>query len=207
MLTFGLQTISLISLDLLAIESDHCPLSATRHNYRSGPNMANTAHFLESGLREKVIEHLFVGDLLRSLWCQGSRDIEVLRAEVDRAGYDLVLESNGVLRHVQLKASYRSAKTARVGININLARKPSGCVLWIWFDPDTMDLGPFLWFGGQPGEPLPSLGDRVGKHTKGDRTGLKAERPNIRILAKGRFSVLATMDDVTQALFGAASPG
>lgn len=169
--------------------------------------MTDAAHYLESGLREKVIEHLFVGDLLRSLWCRGSRDIEVLRAEVDRAGYDLVLESNGVLRHVQLKASYRSAKTARVGININLARKPSGCVLWIWFDPDTMDLGPFLWFGGQPGEPLPPLGDRVGKHTKGDRTGLKAERPNIRILAKGQFSVLATMDDVTQALFGAASPG
>ncbi len=93
------------------------------------------------------------------------------------------------------------------GTTIDLARKPSGCVLWIWFDPDTMDLGPFLWFGGRPGEPLPPLGDRVGKHTKGDRTGLKAERPNIRILAKGQFSVLATMDDVTQALFGVASPG
>ena len=79
--------------------------------------------------------------LLRCLWRRGLRDIEVLRAEVDRAGYDLVLESNGVLRHVQLKASYRYAKTARVGININLAQKPSGCVLWIWFDPDSMDLG------------------------------------------------------------------
>ena len=169
--------------------------------------MADTAHFLDSALREKVIEHLFIGDLLRSLWCQGSRDIEILRAEVDRAGYDIVLESNGVLRHVQFKASYRRAKTSTVGININLAHKPSGCVIWIWFDPDSMDLGPFLWFGGQPGEPLPPLGDRVGKHTKGDRTGLKAERPNIRILAKGRFSVLTTMDDVTQALFGVASPG
>ena len=74
--------------------------------------MTDSAHFLESGLREKVIEHLFVGDLLRCLWRRGSRDIEVLRAEVDRAGYDLVLESNGVLRQVQLKASYLGARTS-----------------------------------------------------------------------------------------------
>ena len=167
--------------------------------------MNDTAHFLESGLREKLIEHLFVGDLLRCLWRRGSRDLEVLRAEVDRAGYDLVLESNGVLRHVQLKASYRSAKTSEVGININLAGKPSGCVIWIWFDPDSMELAPFLWFGGQPGEPLPPLGDRVGKHTKGDSTGLKAARPNIRLLRKGRFSALSTMNEVAQALFGVAS--
>ena len=167
--------------------------------------MTDATHSHDSSLREQVIEHLFVGDLLRSLWRRGARDVEVLRAEVDRAGYDLVLECNGVLRHVQLKASYRSAKTSRVGININLARKPSGCVIWIRFDPDTMDLGPFLWFGGPPGEPLPPLGDRVGKHSKGDRTGFKAARPNIRILNKGQFSAFSTMDEVAQTLFGLAS--
>ena len=165
--------------------------------------MSDAAHSLESGLREKVIEHLFVGDLLRCLWRKGARDIEVLHAEVDRGGYDLVLECNDILRHVQLKASYQAAKTARVGININLAKKPSGCVIWIRFDADTMDLGPFLWFGGSPGAPLPPLGDRIGKHTKGDRTGRKAERPNIRILAKGQFEALATMDAVVAELFGA----
>lgn len=164
--------------------------------------MSEAAHFLESGLREKVIEHLFVGDLLRCFWLQGIRDIEVLRTDVDRAGYDLVLEVKGVMRHVQLKASYRGAKTAKVGINAYLARKPSGCVIWIWFDPDSMELGPFLWFGGAPGEPLPPLGDRVGKHTRGDSSGDKASRPNIRLIRKGEFSSLSTMGDVAGALFG-----
>lgn len=163
--------------------------------------MMETEHFLESGLREKVIEHLFIGDLLRCLWRQGVRDIEVLRAEVDRAGYDLVLEAGGVMRHVQFKASYRGAKTARVGIHTNLARKLSGCVIWIWFDPKSMDLGPFLWFGGMPGAKLPPLGNRVGKHTRGDSTGNKAKRANIRIISKGQFIALTTMDDVVDALF------
>lgn len=164
--------------------------------------MTEPAHFLDSGLREKVIEHLFVGDLLRCLWRQGVRDIEVLRAEVDRAGYDLVLEAAGIMRHVQFKASYQGAKTARVGIHTDLASKPGGCVIWIWFNPETMELGPFLWFGGEPGAPLPPLGDRIGKHTKGDSTGAKANRPSIREVNKGRFARLPTINDVADALFG-----
>ncbi len=43
-------------------------------------------HFLHSSLREKVIEHLFVGEVLKALWRSGNRDFEVLRAEVDRGG-------------------------------------------------------------------------------------------------------------------------
>ena len=58
--------------------------------------MLNDSQFLHSSLREKVLEHLFVGDLLRCLWRLGRRDIELLRAEVDYAGYDLVLECNGL---------------------------------------------------------------------------------------------------------------
>ncbi len=76
--------------------------------------MSTATHSLDSGLREKIIEHLFVGDLLRCLWRRGVRDIEVLRAEVDRAGCDIVLAVGDVTRHVQFKASYRDAKTARV---------------------------------------------------------------------------------------------
>lgn len=163
--------------------------------------MTESDHFRESSLREKIVEHLFVGDLLRCLWRAGERDIEVLRAEVDRAGYDLVMEANGVVRHVQFKTSTRKAKTALAKINTALADKPSGCVVWIRFDPDSMELGPFLWFGGNPGDRLPSLGDRVAKHTKGDSTGKKAERPNIRTVGKGKFSRLSTMDEVAGTLF------
>ena len=44
-----------------------------------------------SSAREKVLEHLFVGELLRCLWRRGIRNMEVLRAEVDMGGYDLVM--------------------------------------------------------------------------------------------------------------------
>jgi len=93
------------------------------------------------------------------------------------------------------------ARTCEVEVNINLARKPSGCVLWIQFEPATMALGPFLWFGGAPKAPSPSLGDKVGNHSKGDRTRHKAERPNARNLAKRQLKVHPSMDAVARTLF------
>src|SRR5690349_19700167 len=49
--------------------------------------------------------------LLKTLWRKGRRDVDVLRVEVDRGGFDLVLESDSVIRHVQLKSSRKGAKT------------------------------------------------------------------------------------------------
>ena len=100
---------------------------------------AASAHSTESSLREKIIEHLFLGDLLRCLWRKGIRDIEILRTEIDRDGYDLILEANGVVRHIQLKASHRLAKTTELDIQVSLERKPCACVIWIRFDPDSIE--------------------------------------------------------------------
>jgi hypothetical protein len=162
----------------------------------------DAALYLESSLREKILEHVLVGDLLRALWRAGRRDIEVLRAEVDRGGYDLVLQANGIVRHIQLKSSYAASSTADVNVHVNLARKPGGCVLWVLFDPTSFTLGPFLWLGGAPGQPLPDLGAKVARHSKGDRDGYKAERPNHRTVGKGKFTRLNSMEEVVGALFG-----
>lgn len=158
--------------------------------------------YAESSLREKIIEHTFIAGLLRVLWLSGKRDIEVLRTEVDRDGYDIVLHCNGILRHVQLKSSYREATTARVDARTALEGKPSGCILWILFDQRTLELGPYLWFGGKPGERLPALGDKVARHSRPNAQGIKAERPGLRTISRGSFTKLKTMDELIAALFG-----
>ena len=126
-----------------------------------------------------------------------------MRAENDASGYDLVLECNGVLRHVQFKSSHRDARTRNVNVRISLAKKPSGCVIWIVFDPDTLKLGPFLWFGASPGQPLPTLAHyRVAYHVNGNRAGKKALRPNLRVVGRADFEQLPNIDSVAVALFG-----
>ncbi len=160
-------------------------------------------HSEHSSYREKLLEHLFIGEVLRHLWRQGDMTAEFLRPEVDSGGYDLVIACNDIIRHIQLKSSYHGAKTARQSVNVRLAEKPSGCVVWVVFDPKTLAIGPFFWFGGKPGEPLPDIWSfPIAKHTRGNAYGVKAERPNIRVLKRAAFEQVASVSELVGRLFG-----
>src|SRR5712672_4540123 len=67
------------------------------------------SHYAESSSREKLVEHVFLGELLRGLWRRNIRDLEILQPEVDSGGYDLALEYRGLTRHVQRTHSQRDA--------------------------------------------------------------------------------------------------
>lgn len=163
-------------------------------------------HTQHSSFREKLVEHLFVGELLKLSWQSGKCGLEVAKPEVDNSGYDLIAEANGVVRHIQLKSTYHGGKAATQKIHMRLAEKPSGCVVWVYFNEDTLELGPFHFFGGKPSEPLPSLEAlKPARHTKGDHAGHKAERPNLKVLKKGQFKSYVSVREIFQALFGAAA--
>ena len=164
-----------------------------------------TQHTENSSSREKLVEHLFVAELLKLSWLHHDCSLEIAKPEVDNSGYDLIVEANGVVRHVQLKTSIVGGKTAVQKIHTKLAEKPSGCVVWIYIDEKNLRLGPFLYFGSEAGKPLPSLVNRkVAKHTKGDKDGVKAERPNIRILPKGSFTPIESIENLYVRLFSKA---
>ena len=107
-----------------------------------------------------------------------------------------------MIRHVQLKSSHRDARRVAITASVNLVDRPSACILWIYFDADTLLLGPFLWFGGAPGEKIPSLGEKIATHTKHNADGEKAPRIGQCGVAKSRFDRLDTMDAVIQKLIG-----
>jgi len=156
-----------------------------------------------SSYREAVIEHLFVGEMMRRLWLKGIADFEVLTPQVDDSGYDLVVEANGVTRHIQLKSSFKGASTKQVKASLRLRTKPSACIIWIQFAPKTMKLGEFLWFGGPPGERIPELKDfRLAKHTRAGSDGVKKERPNQRSIPRSKFVRIDGFDALLAQLFG-----
>jgi len=166
-------------------------------------NLFVTIHQHQSVYREQLLEHLLIGQLLRHAWLHDDAALEVAKPEIDRAGYDIVLEAHGIVRHVQLKTSSLKARTARQNIHLDLATKPGGCIIWTRFDEKTLDLGPFLFFGGSPGSPLPSLEQfGIARHTRGNATGYKAERVNIRVVPKGQFRQLDSIDVLYRELFG-----
>ena len=162
-----------------------------------------TRHYLKSRYREKVVEHIFVGELLRHLWANGMDGVEILTPEVDASGYDLVLTLGRVVRHVQIKCSIAGGKTEEQQINASLALQPSGCIIWIVVEDRTLQFRRFLWFGDKPGLPLPDLGGfRNARHARANSQGIKAFRMNTKIVTRSKFTVLADMTALVQALFG-----
>lgn len=154
-----------------------------------------------STAREKVLEHRFISDLAAVMLRRGVA-MDVLRSEMDAQGHDLVLEAGGITRHVQLKATVEGGKRRHVDINVRLRSKPSGCVIWMSYDPSTLALASLRWFGAPPAEPLPGLGSRVTKHSKGDSAGSKAHRPALRNLPRSRFESVVSIDELADRLFG-----
>ena len=164
--------------------------------------MTQHTHF--SSYREKLIEHLFLGELLKLSWLKYKCSLEIARPEVDNSGYDAITEANGIVRHIQIKTSVVGGKTANQKVHLKLASKPSACVLWIYFNEETMQLGPYLYFGAsEPGKPMESLVSRkTAKHTKGNKDGFKAERENLRVLPKSAFIKFSSVEEVYEQLFG-----
>ena len=159
-------------------------------------------HNEHSSYREKLIEHLFIGELLKLSWLKHDCGLEVAKPEVDNSGYDVLVECYGIVRHIQLKTSHLGSSTSQQKIHIKLADKPSGCMVWIIFNEDTLKFDHFLFYGDKAGEPLPCLDDlKVAKHTKGNSDGIKAERPNIRVINKGQFLTVRTVEELFNLLF------
>ena len=178
-------------------------MSQPAENTDLSPAKSETsAHSFDSSLREQALGHIFLGQLLAFMWRNGGRDIEVLKSEVDRGGYDVVLESNGIIRHIQLKSSFRGSKVREVDVSTKLLRKPGGCILWLEFDRETLAIERFYWFGGKAGNGLPNLGERISRHSKGNSKGEKNERLGHRVVAKGDFQMLADIREVVEKQFG-----
>ena len=91
-----------------------------------------------------VLEHLFLGELLRSLWGQGVRHAEVLKAAVDDSGYDTVIECRRVVRYLQLKSSLATGAASFQNVSLTLLAKPGAAVVWMLVHEDLSFSG--FWF-------------------------------------------------------------
>jgi hypothetical protein len=78
----------------------------------------------------------------------------------------------------------------------------SGCILWLEFDRETLAVERFYWFGGNAGNGLPNLGERISRHSKGNSKGEKNPRLGHRVVAKGDFQMLADISELAGKLFG-----
>ncbi len=160
-----------------------------------------TKHSHFSTYREKTIEHLFIGEVLRYFWRNGETNVEVLRCEFDRGGYDLVISRGSVSRFIQFKTALIDSSVKDVKVSLNLVAKPNACVVLIMVD-DALNLAGFKWFGAGVGLPFPDIKSMgIAKHTKANSKGIKSERIDHRLLKLSVFESCADIEDIIGKFF------
>lgn len=153
---------------------------------------------------EKALQHVFLSKLYQLVWAdEGCPLLEVSTAEIDNRGYDVVLSLGGVTRHVQLKSNRLDGKRRSADINVGLAQKNSGCVVWYEYDPATLEIHHFLFFGGLPGKRLPDLTKfKVAKKSRGTAEGVKTDRRSVRLVPRSEFQTVGSLKELLVHLFG-----
>ena len=166
-----------------------------------GPTLSEIT---DSSAFERLIEVTFLSDLLQEMWFARDRALDVMHSTVDAFGYDLVLQSQDLIRHVQLKAVRRGGGTSSWNLSTKLMDLPSACAIvieWVPNDHRRVDLS-YRFFGTTPGQAIPDLGGRVAKHSRANAEGVKGLRPGLRVVTKSRFAPMANIADLADHLFG-----
>lgn len=160
-------------------------------------------HSEHSAIRERITEHAFLADLCRELWRRGKYEMEVLRAEADTAGYDLVVTVEGITRHIQLKAKTAEGKPSQWKISERLLDKPNGCVVILFVRQEDLLTEKYAFFGAIPGGKLPDITDaQKAKHTKGNAMGVKLCRKWHRKIGISKFEIFDNISELADKLFG-----
>jgi hypothetical protein len=138
----------------------------------------------------------------RRAWQQCEIPLEVSEAEVDFRGYDLVLELNGIIRHIQMKSATLGSSVKAQKVHTALMEKPSGCVVLLLVNNETLAIGGWRYFGDVAGKPLPDItGLPLAKHTRGNAAGEKKERPAQRKVRGGLFEKVEGWESLFTKLF------
>jgi hypothetical protein len=154
-----------------------------------------------SSMRESVFKHMLLARVGAELL---ARDVEFdeLHSSVDKDGFGVLLEAGNIQRHMQLKVKIEGGARSNVTVHKRLATRPSGCVVWLTYNPDIQDFSEIRFFGAGPGMPLPDLGDRIARHSRANSEGRKAERPDHRVVPASRFEKLDDIAQLVDRLFG-----
>ncbi len=165
----------------------------------SGPPPVTNLHTFQSSHREHILEHYFVGEVLRYIWKHHRDECppEVTYSDVDNCGYDIIIEWRLVTRHIQLKSTVRPDSPIRV--NTSLIRKRCGCVVLMECNDDLAQVT-FAWLGNSPEIQL-SLPYKPAKHTRANSDGVKRESISAVKVPRGAFVRLSNVQDLVERLF------
>lgn len=142
-----------------------------------------------------MVEHAFLAELMQHMWYRRGAVLEVAKAAVDSWGYDVVLSTQEITRHVQLKAS------VPCDVSLQLLKRPGACVVAaIPKGVDRLDLVYRFWEPSNLRRPTHGL--PVTKSTRYRRdSSERHDREGHRRVSAGMFEDPMPISDLADLLF------
>jgi len=154
---------------------------------------------------ENVLTHALIAKIAQELWRRDPwLELQVFKADVDDAGFDLVLGCQGVMRFIQIKQTHLQGKAVKYSIRLDFARLKGACAVVLVYNAANLEIDHCLFFGGTPGEPMPDIEANPVSISPGRRTadGERKERENYRDVPRRAFTGSQDMPELVNRLFG-----
>lgn len=153
---------------------------------------------------ENVLTHSFIAKIAQELWRRDPGiDLQVFKADVDDAGFDLVLGCNDTMRFIQIKQTYLQGNAVKYSIRLDFARLKGACAVVLVYNAADLEIDHCLFFGGAPGEPMPDIEGNPTSLSPGRRTadGKRKSRENYRDVPRREFQRLLHTSELVDRLF------
>ena len=153
---------------------------------------------------ENVLVHRLVSSLAGELWRRDPTvPLHIFNAEVDDAGFDLVLAWSDKLRYIQVKQVHLKGHTRKFSVRLEFTRLPGSCVVVVVHSESDLEVDHYLFFGGSPSVPMPSVENEKASVSpiKRGEDGKKKVRPHYRDIPRKRFSGPLNTGELLDALF------
>jgi hypothetical protein len=153
---------------------------------------------------ENVLTHALVAAVAQDLW---HRDpwvsLQIFQAEVDNAGFDLVLGCAGVMRYIQVKQVHVKGAASKFSIRLDFSLLPGSCAVVVVHEAESLEIDHFLFFGGHADEPMPSIKHQRSTKVPGRRNavGERKVRLHYRDVPRKNFVGPLTAHDLVDRLF------
>lgn len=159
---------------------------------------------LRSSHIENVLTHALIAKIAQELWRRDPwMDFQVFKADVDDAGFDLVLGCKGTMRYIQIKQTHLQGNAVKYSVRLDFAQMVGACAVVMVYKGDTLEIDHCLFFGGTPGEPMSSIEDHHASKLPGRRTadGARKVRKHYRDVPRRAFQRLPEIGDLVDRLF------
>ena len=163
-----------------------------------------TALAERSSYVENVLTHRLIAALAGELWRRDpTTPLDIFKAEVDDAGFDLVLGCGGLLRYIQIKQMHSEGSRQKFSVRLDFTKQAGSCVLLIVHDEATLELKHFMFFGNGPNMPMPDVDGAKASVAPGrrDKSGGRKVRLHYRDIPRTKFQGPLSTSQLLDALF------